>query len=258
MHSLDWGSVPEWLGGLSLILAFAVFRRDRTKAERTQVEHLGVWAEPAYSREPPLPESADLNISIRNASDLPMSVDVVQCEVVTEWCIPYTDRSATIVPGGGAQGGTPWPQRPLVKPGETIVDQAPIFVLNHAPAGAESLASVNVMIQRIDVTDNAGRRWRIRPKHGNPIRRVRFYHLFISPPFPGHTWYRSFYYYPRHIIKHPKSVIRHIRTNRQRRKREFIHAPEYLKWLDEIDQASKSIEINNTPVGDDGTSKGAG
>jgi hypothetical protein len=54
MPSLDWdwkdvdlGSLPAWLGAFSLLLAYRIFRTDRTNAERAQVDLIGAWAEPA-------------------------------------------------------------------------------------------------------------------------------------------------------------------------------------------------------------------
>jgi hypothetical protein len=239
LHSLNWGNVPSWLGAISIILAFAVFHRDRIRAERQQVERLGVWSEPKYSTDPPLPRIAHLNFSIRNASNLPLSVDQIKLDYATEWSVPVEGRpnSGTIVPGGDKNRPTPWPDYPLVKPGDTIEDSLDVFVLDRAPKGATALSKVTVTIRRIDVTDNAGRRWQIRPKHRKPIRRIRFYHLVANPPPQPHSWYRPEYNYFHYAVRRPRLVATRMLEQHKRRSQPFVHAAEYLEHMKEIDRA---------------------
>jgi hypothetical protein len=53
--NLAWGSVPAWLGAVSLLLAFRIFWRDRSNAERSQVDLVGAWGTTEYERRSPDP-----------------------------------------------------------------------------------------------------------------------------------------------------------------------------------------------------------
>jgi hypothetical protein len=42
---LDLGDVPSWIGAGSLLLAFRIFLKDRSRSDRTQVDALGIWGD---------------------------------------------------------------------------------------------------------------------------------------------------------------------------------------------------------------------
>ena len=53
LKSLDYGSVPAWIGALSLLLAFRIFVGDRRSADRSQADQVGVWLKLEYERAAP-------------------------------------------------------------------------------------------------------------------------------------------------------------------------------------------------------------
>lgn len=244
LHDVDWGSVPSWLGGISIILAFAVFRRDRTKIDRQQIEQLGVWIEPKHSTDPPLPDRARINICIRNASNLPLYVDTIEISYKTRWRIPVKDRTDVWASAlGGDKGHSPYCENHgLVKPGETTETPADLWLLDRAPEGATALDWLTVVINRIDASDNAGRKWSIRPRSRNAIRRIRFYHLVIKPPMLFHPWYRTRYSLVYYALRHPRRAARWLLASYKERSRPFVHAEEYLQFQKELERVHKAAD----------------
>jgi hypothetical protein len=90
--ALDWGSVPAWLGAGSLLLAFRIFWRDRSNAERAQVDLVGAWGTTEYERRSPdaseRVEHVKVHLFIRNASELPVEVTQLACDLETTWLVP--------------------------------------------------------------------------------------------------------------------------------------------------------------------------
>ncbi len=111
---IDWGSAPTWvagvLGGLSLVLALSIFLRDRTNAERAHVDRVGPSVKVSYpwpdllvdTSEPAATATAEL--TVRNASDLPVHVAKLAYVLRTKWAMPDTD-----VKSGALKAWTPTP-----------------------------------------------------------------------------------------------------------------------------------------------------
>jgi len=94
MPSLDWewkdvdlGSLPAWLGAFSLLLAYRIFRNDRTNAERAQVDLIGAWAEPASTWREISAYEVRTQPYIRNSSELPVEVKMLAYEIHTTWLV---------------------------------------------------------------------------------------------------------------------------------------------------------------------------
>jgi hypothetical protein len=93
---LDWGNVPAWAGAVALLLAFRIFLRDRTSADRAQVDKVGVWWEIdrplAWNHEPRI-EVIRTRLLVRNGSDLPVELTYVAWEIDTRWWVPDTAQA---------------------------------------------------------------------------------------------------------------------------------------------------------------------
>jgi hypothetical protein len=88
---LDWGSVPAWACAVSLLLAYRIFARDRTAADRAQVDTVGVWWEierPLAMLDAPRVNVVKIRWLARNASDLPVELTNVAWEIDTKWAVP--------------------------------------------------------------------------------------------------------------------------------------------------------------------------
>lgn len=68
--TLDWGSVPAWLGAGSLLLAFRIFWRDRSNAERSQVDLVGAWGTTEYERRAPDISDRVEKVSVTSSSEM--------------------------------------------------------------------------------------------------------------------------------------------------------------------------------------------
>ena len=182
MHHVDLGNVPSWLGAVSLLLAFAIFVRDRRSTDRAQVDRLGIWFTEAYERRMPgtgspgRVEEATIQVHVRNASDLPAEAVRLAYEVRTRWLVPAGELAYAETDGTGAL--RLFNDNVRIPPGETLELPSPVNVAHLAPEGAVQLAPFGGVTGAVDwlfVIDNAGRRWRVRPRRER-ARRWRWYH----------------------------------------------------------------------------------
>jgi hypothetical protein len=189
-----WGDVPEWLAAGSLLLAFQIFRRDRAKSDRAQVDSVGVWPEVRGSASlPGGPRHDEVGIRwcIRNASDRPVEVDQVAWSFETQWGVPaptqpvppdHPDFPALEV--RKYVPGKPDVLRLLgmmaVPPQKTQRSLWFPIVLTGLAPDADALLSfmsggIRPIVKYILVTDNSGRRWETRLKRGKRARRIHWY-----------------------------------------------------------------------------------
>jgi len=186
--SIDLGTVPAWIGAFALPLALIVFIRDRGNAERAQVDLLGAWTSPRHEFRAPDNPSREFMIqvqtSVRNSSQLPITLAQLACEVSTAWLVPDwqqipADQEPDVwTPAPGTTTSKFFTYDIVVPPGETHEINAEIDVSNHAPQDAKQLTFPNGVqghIQWLLVHDNAGRRWELRPSKGRRARRIRWY-----------------------------------------------------------------------------------
>lgn len=187
LSDLDWGNVPAWLSAFSLLLAFAVFLRDRGNVERTQADLVGAWATASYQRRAPWDspriEEGEVTAFLRNASQLPVRVARVSWRVESRWSVADVAQSHTTEGGVDA-----W----SIKPGvvsqnnfhddvrvplqETIEMPFAVNVGHMAPEGAsqlDPLKGIQVHVNWLLLVDNAGRRWEVRLEEGGRAKRVR-------------------------------------------------------------------------------------
>jgi hypothetical protein len=198
---IDWGSVPAWAGGVSLLLAFRVFLRDRAKADRFQVETAGVWWDidrPALLPGQPRNDDVKVRCHFRNGSELPVEFTYIAWEMDSRWSVP--DMGATYLPPDDPHFPGVWDVKPgimrkrmfygpvRVPPQETINGPWQDFDVSElAPTGASTLDlhpdGLRCILRWVLVTDNAGRRWQTRHSAGRPARRIRWYNAW-DPNFP--------------------------------------------------------------------------
>lgn len=178
-----WGTVPEWLAAGSLIIAFAVFRRDRVNAERRQVDLLGAWATATYERREPSAERVEacrVVGHIRNASELPIRIKQIAYRVETSWWVPDHPQTGSSIdvwvaqPGAGPYRSFQNDLEPL-PPGETRKLPFDVNVAHLAPPDAVQLGLADGVTPFVDwllVIDNAGRKWEVRPETGRRAKQV--------------------------------------------------------------------------------------
>jgi hypothetical protein len=175
LRGLDWGSVPAWAGALSLFLAFRVFLRDRSNAERAQVDLIGVWA--TWHRFIPetlaeKPYDITVRICAKNASELPVQIVRLAYEIETQWI-----HKGGMIAGKPTQG---FADRIWVPPQEPLEKELTVSVADSRPEGALMLAvipgqDVDCTIRWLLLVDNAGRKWEVRPGKGSRAKRVKWY-----------------------------------------------------------------------------------
>jgi hypothetical protein len=182
MFHVDWGNVPAWLTAGSLSLAFWIFIRDRRNTDRAQVDRVGVWFTETYEWRMPgvgedqtRVEEADIQVHVRNASDLPVDVVQLAYEVRTSWMVPVEPQIP--VPAHVETAGEGSVQQLLndfrVPPGETLDLPSRVNVAHLAPDGAVQLSPIHGVTAAASwllLIDNVGRRWVVRPRAGRAKR----------------------------------------------------------------------------------------
>lgn len=187
MPHVDWGNVPAWLGAGSLLLAFTIFIRDRRNSDRLQVDRVGVWFTETYERRMPgvgedqgRVEEADIQVHVRNASDLPANVVQLAYEIGTSWMVPNAPPESPVpayVITAGEGRVLQFLNDFRVPPGETLDLPSRVNVAHLAPEGAVQLSpiqGVKATASWLLVVDNVGRRWVIRPRAGRAKRWRRY------------------------------------------------------------------------------------
>jgi hypothetical protein len=193
--SLDWGSVPAWVGALSLLLAFRVFLRDRSNAERAQVDLIGAWGTTQYEIKWPTDsrrvETAIARVFIRNASALPIEVERLSCRIETTWVVPINVAEKRYDHAHGVKSESLFIEKVTVVPDNTWESLDDRFNLRDmAPEGAVQLSpfqGVRCVVTALLVVDNAGRRWELRPGKEGRAKRVRWYRRSRKSP-AGRLW----------------------------------------------------------------------
>ncbi|MFI5840348.1 hypothetical protein ACIA8K_11645 [Catenuloplanes sp. NPDC051500] len=184
LGQLDYGTVPAWLGALSLLLAYRIFHRDRISSDRAQVDLVGFWAVPSWDRRSPMDamvETCEIERFVRNGSQLPVDVHQVAFDVRTQWCVRDLEQWSDDFPVWEIKEGTDllryFQGLVRVPPEETYeLGAQPINVAHLAPAHAgqlDPLIGLSYEVRWMLISDNAGRRWEVRP--GRSTRRIRWF-----------------------------------------------------------------------------------
>ncbi|MFJ4198347.1 hypothetical protein ACIP2Y_01740 [Streptomyces sviceus] len=192
----DWGTVPAWFGGLSLVLALLIFMRDRSAAERKDVDLVGAWWEAEWERKAPnnetgRAETGTVKLHFGNSGNLPVEIAQTAFEVRTKWALRDLDQWEQEPDGSLKKGYGVWTIQPgisshkhfisnvRVPPQEKIDSETPIDVSDLAPDHADQLElfdGITCSILWMLIIGNAGRRWEVRPGVGRRARRIRWYH----------------------------------------------------------------------------------
>lgn len=192
----DWGTVPAWFGGLSLVLALSIFMRDRSAADRKDVDLVGVWWKAEWERKVPMDETGrvetgTIKLHFGNAGNLPVEITHVSFEVRTKWVVRDLDQWERDPDGNLKRDFGVWTVAPgtsshkhfishvRVPPQDRVDSDDPIDVSDLAPEHADQLElfdGITCSVLWMLIVDNAGRRWEVRPGVGRRARRIRWYH----------------------------------------------------------------------------------
>lgn len=189
----DWGNVPAWLSAGSLLLAFRIFLRDRSRADRAQVDAVGVWWK--IKRETSFPgkqrnDDIQIRTFVRNASDLPIEASQIAWKIKSRWAVADTAQAFypeghpnypgvwAVVPGLIDSGRFLGPVQ--IPPQKTWKSQWQTINITHLAPSEEAWLDftsegVQCVISYGLFTDNAGRRWETRHQRGKQARRIRWY-----------------------------------------------------------------------------------
>jgi hypothetical protein len=151
MFHWQFGSVPEWFGGASLLLAFWIFAKDRQNQARAQVNRVAVWYD-----NPSLTQGTEptftVEIIARNASVLPVMISQVEYSISIWWPGPPKGGAVNMMrgqritgychPGTLPPGGADWH--------ETVKKEVN---LEH------DQSAVTFDIDLVSIRDNSGRTW---------------------------------------------------------------------------------------------------
>jgi hypothetical protein len=92
LRHLDWGNVPSWASAGSLIVAAAVYARDRRRYQRRQVDEVAAWRNSKVLTlgDDSLGRNIDqrwlkINLRITNSSKLPVRKVEVQYRLYKHW-----------------------------------------------------------------------------------------------------------------------------------------------------------------------------
>jgi hypothetical protein len=187
MTDLDYGTVPGWLAGFSLLLAFRIFRLDRRAAERAQVDLIGVWLELKYERAAPTDarrvETGTFTRFVRNGSATPVEVVQIAFSIRTKWMVRDLAQWRKALQVWEIKPGTGnlqmYSGHVRVPPGETW-DSGPqeVNFAHLAPEHADQIDisdGLSYEIRWVLLIDNSGKRWEIRPMAGGPARRIMWW-----------------------------------------------------------------------------------
>lgn len=167
---LEWGNVPSWVSTGGLIIAAAVYVRDRSHRLKFQAQSVGVWATVdivlqtggTYAR---------IGIHAHNASDLPVSIRYVWCRVnynITSINSSYrqSNEPASLLRYAPA----------TIPPKSTVTLTSDLMCklqLDDASDATFGIVDANALVKRFEVIDNTGIEWAIYPIAGRSSRRVR-------------------------------------------------------------------------------------
>jgi hypothetical protein len=179
------GELLSGLGALSLFLALWIFIRDRRASDRAQIDQLAAWAEAipdAFELTEGQPFWVNARVFLRNASTLPIEIVHVGVNVQSTWRVPDHEQSGKLVPiwepVEGIKESPFFFGRFRLPPDDTHVQSHQKDLSDDVPPESVGLWYGNGLVcdfRTILVTDNAGRRWRIRPGRGGPAKRLRWY-----------------------------------------------------------------------------------
>lgn len=155
---LALGTLPDWFGGVSLLLAFVIFFRDRRERARTQADLVGIWFDrPEWT--PGAAPTITVELHIRNASQLPVRINEIAFTVTPTWAgVPHGPNQLR------SQRATPIiSRRSLPTPLPPGRDE--VIALSYEPvnsAGGVGLGQVDCGVTEAQIVDNAGRTWLVR------------------------------------------------------------------------------------------------
>ncbi|WSQ10280.1 hypothetical protein OG604_22355 [Streptomyces sp. NBC_01231] len=204
--SPDWGTVPAWFGGVSLVLALVIFMRDRSASERKDVDLVGAWWEAEWEKKAPMDDSGRVEVGtvklhFGNSGNLPVEIVQISFEVKTKWAVRDLDQWEREPDGSLRNGYGVWTVKPgigshkhfianvRVPPQGEVDSETPIDVSDLAPEHADQLElfdGITCKISWMLIVDNAGRRWEVRPGVGRRAKRIRWYHR--RREFQPHEW----------------------------------------------------------------------
>lgn len=228
IDKLQYGTVPAWIGGLfgglSLLLAFVLFYRDRRRDDREQIDKVAVWLTTSYERQAPgmdgkvdRIEEIEFTLHARNANEVPIDVHQVAFDIETQWWVPSDDNGldadrtlSSSTPEPGTKPSRCFQERFLLPPNDSLPEHSQKWHIGHqAPQRDAQLYptdGVSTTVQYFLAIDNAGRRWEVRPGRGRRARRIRWYsrrreYYPRDWQRPALRWFTTRYFRARDLIR---------------------------------------------------------
>jgi hypothetical protein len=176
MFHWDLGSIPEWFGGVSFVLAFVIFGNDRRNRDRAQVDQVGAWlTNPSWTTGAAPEVTSELVIA--NKSSLPVVINEIVCVVEPDWMgVPDGPGRITHVKGTPVVSHRAPPSS--IPPGEEWRHEFKWRPMN--PGGAAGLGRAKASVGEMQVIDNAGRTWLVSSR-GRPAQRYGKLYLMRHP-----------------------------------------------------------------------------
>ncbi|MFF8645868.1 hypothetical protein [Streptomyces sp. NPDC015345] len=184
----DMGTVPAWFGGASLVLALLIFGRDRTANDRKYVDLVAVWWEIEYERRMPNDstriEDVTVTLFLKNAGNLPVEVTAVEYTLTPSWLVRDLHQWPKRADGSFMEPNDPgftgvWTVSTAQSSGRNFIQDIrippdkiitcgpyPMNIAHLVPDHADQLSPINGVkckIEHMEVIDNTGRKWEVRP-----------------------------------------------------------------------------------------------
>jgi hypothetical protein len=174
---LDWGNVPSWLSTAGVGIAAAVYWRDRRQKQRHQALSVGAWGsieEPGIGAT--LADDArrvKLRIDAHNASDLPVHITQVGYRIHYSYGAVPSPESREVKEETRSAAGTSAMFSRTIPPKSTIELYSVVRRLDGPSLETSSViyGPMHVSIVQLNLIDNAGTHWSIRPGGGNSGKR---------------------------------------------------------------------------------------
>lgn len=169
------GTIPAWFGGLSLLLAFRLFLRDRKNNDRAEIDKVVVWWSTKYDRRMPgqlaRVEEIEHTLHAKNSSDGVVTIEAITARVSPRWVVPDLEQTSPELPVWSVEPGVATDEISIwtpfdIPPDDKIPEHAqPFNVAHHAKvddAQIEIFGGATITVLWFLAVDNVGKSGAVR------------------------------------------------------------------------------------------------